>query len=257
MRPARSIDPADYQDVPRPVAAMAKEFADGHVTPRHHHRRAQLIHAIAGTMRVTTQDGAWVVPPLRAVWLPPEQPHEVAMIGAVSMRTLYVEPQAASFMPDRCLVVEVAPLLRELILGAVEEPMVYPLGGRADTIAALILEELRRARELPLRVPLPAEPRLRALCLAMLDDLSQDGTLEDWAGRLGASGRTLARLFLRETGLSFGAWRRQARLAEAVARLTQGSSIAEIAAALGYESPSAFTAMFRRELGESPRRYVG
>jgi len=106
-------------------------------------------------------------------------------------------------------------------------------------------------------VPLPAEPRLRALCLAMLDDLSQDGTLEDWAGRLGASGRTLARLFLRETGLSFGAWRRQARLAEAVARLTQGSSIAEIAAALGYESPSAFTAMFRRELGESPRRYVG
>jgi len=257
MARARSTDPRDYQDVPSPVAAMPKDFADGyHILP-HRHRRAQVVHAIGGTMRLSTAGGTWVVPPRRAVWVPGGIDHEIRMVGPVSMRTLYIEPEAAPFMPrERCVVVEVSPLLRELILAMGEEPVDYPTGGRAEALVALILEELRRATELPLRIPLPADPRLLALCRTMLEDLASDDTLEDWAERIGASGRTLARLFQKETGMSFGAWRQQARLAEALARLAQGRSIAEVSSALGYDSASAFTAMFRRVLGTAPSRYV-
>lgn len=257
MTAARSTDPNDYQDVPSPVAAMPKEFADGHHIRPHRHRRAQVVHAIGGTMRVTTPGGTWVVPPRRAVWVPGGIDHEIRMVGPVSMRTLYIEPEAAPFMPrERCVVVEVSALLRELILAMGEEPVDYPAGGRAEAMVALILEELRRATELPLRIPLPADPRLLGLCRTLLDDLASDDTLEDWAERIGASGRTLARLFQKETGMSFGVWRQQARLAEALARLAQGRSIAEVSAALGYDSASAFTAMFRRVLGTAPSRYV-
>ena len=255
---ARSTDPADYQDVARPVAAMPKEFADGHHIPPHSHRRAQFVHAISGTMRVTTPGGAWVVPPKRAVWIPPETVHEIRMVGDVAMRTLYIEPGAAAGMPDdRCIVVEVSVLLRELILAMIDEPVEYPERGRAGALVALILDELRRAATVPVRVPLPADPRLLSLCRTMLDDLAADRTLEGWAERIGASGRTLARLFRRETGLSFGAWRQQARLAEALSRLSEGQGVATVADALGYDSASAFAAMFRRALGNAPSRYVG
>lgn len=156
MARARSTDPRDYQDVPSPVAAMPKEFADGyHILP-HRHRRAQVVHAIGGTMRLSTLGGTWVVPPRRAVWVPGGVDHEIRMVGPVSMRTLYIEPEAAPFMPrERCVVVEVSALLRELILAMGEEPVDYPAGGRADALVALILEELRRATELPLRIRFP------------------------------------------------------------------------------------------------------
>ncbi len=257
-RARRSTDANDYQDVPSPVAAMPKEFADGHHILPHRHRRAQVVHAIAGTMRLSTETGAWVVPPHRAVWVPGGIEHEIRMAGPVSMRTLYIEPDAAPFMPEvRCLVVEVSPLLRELILAMGEQPLEHRPDRRVDAMIGLILDELRRATELPVRVPLPADPRLLALCRAMLDDLAADDTIEAWAERLSVSGRTLARLFLKETGLSFGAWRQQARLSEGLAALSRGRSVAGGARNLGDESPSAFTAMLRRVLGEAPSRYVG
>ncbi|MBM3531835.1 MAG: AraC family transcriptional regulator [Alphaproteobacteria bacterium] len=253
----RSTDAADYQEVPSPVAAMPKEFADGHHILPHRHRRAQVVHAIGGTMRLATETGAWVVPPRRAVWVPGGIEHEIRMVGPVSMRTLYIEPDAAPFMPStHCVVVEVSALLRELILAMGEQPVDVTPDRRAEAMIGLILDELRRATELPVSIPLPADPRLLGLCHAMLDDLAAGETLEAWAERLSVSGRTLARLFRRETGLSFGAWRQQARLAEAIAALSRGRSIAEVAASLGYGSPSAFTAMFRRVLGEAPSRYV-
>jgi len=253
---ARSTDPADYQRVGRPVAAMAKEFPDGfHIAP-HRHERAQLVFAIAGVMRVATASGAWIVPSLRAVWIPPATEHEIRMLGDVAMRTLYVTPEAAASLPESCAVIEVSRLLRELILGAVAEPVAYRSASRADLIMRLILMELRAADRVPLGVPLPQDKRLLALCRALIDDPASDATLESWAERVGASSRTLVRLFRRETGLSFGLWRQQARLAAAVALLAVGEPVAEVARRLGYDSASAFTAMFRRTLGETPKRYL-
>ena len=253
---AKSTDPQDYQRVPRPVAAMPKEFPDGFVIAPHRHERAQLLYATAGTMRVVAAAGGWVVPPLRALWIPAALVHEIRMCGAVSMRTLYIDPGAAPFLPRVCAVIEVSPLLRELILAAMDEPLDYATDGRAGLVMALLLEELRHVDTAPLRVPMPSDRRLLALCRALLADPDTDTTLEAWADRVHASSRTLSRLFQRETGMSFGAWRQQVRLAEALSRLALGRSVAAVARELGYASPSAFSAMFRRALGATPRAYL-
>ncbi|MGH7122929.1 MAG: AraC family transcriptional regulator [Stellaceae bacterium] len=255
--PERSTNRDDYQRVPRPVAAMAKDFPSGFLIAPHSHPRAQLIYAADGVMRVISPLGAWVVPPFRAVWIPAGIEHEVRMSGPVAMRTLYVDPRAAPPALTACTVIEVAPLLRALILRAVEEPIEYDEHGAAGLVMVLILAELARATAVPLRIPLPSDARLGALCRALLDDPAEGATLDDWAERVGASARTLARLFQRETGMGFTQWRQQVRLAEAVGRLAKGDSVAEIADDLGYSSASAFTAMFRRTLGATPRQYLG
>src|SRR5258706_462401 len=102
----RSTDPDDYQHVPRPVAAMPKEFADGYVIAPHSHARAQLLYAASGTMRVITADGTWMVPTLRGLWIPAATTHEIRMCGPVSMRTLYIDPAAAPWAARRCQVVQ-------------------------------------------------------------------------------------------------------------------------------------------------------
>lgn len=253
---ARSTNREDFQRVARPVAAMAKDFPGGFVIAPHSHPRAQLIYAADGVMRVISPVGAWVVPPLRAVWLQAGIEHEVRMSGPVAMRTLYVDPKAAPPTLASGTVIEVTPLLRALILRAVEEPIEYDEAGAAGLVMALILAELARAISVPLRIPLPSDPRLAALCRALLDFPAAANTLDDWADRVGASARTLARLFQRETGMGFTQWRQQVRLAESLGRLAQGEPVARIAESLGYSSASAFTAMFRRTLGATPRQYL-
>jgi AraC-like DNA-binding protein len=255
--PARSTNRDDYQRVPRPVAAMAKDFPNGFVIAPHSHPRAQLVYAADGVMRVISPLGAWVVPPLRAAWIPAGIEHEVRMGGSVAMRTLYIDPKAAPPALAACTVIEVTPLLRALILRAVEEPIEYDEAGAAGLVMALILKELASATTVPLRIPLPSDPRLATLCRALLDHPAKGHTLDAWAERVGASARTLARLFQRETGMGFTQWRQQVRLAEAVGRLAKGNSVARVAESLGYGSASAFTAMFHRTLGATPRQYLG
>jgi AraC-like DNA-binding protein len=254
---ARSTDPADYQRVPRPVAAMAKEFEDGHHIAPHTHERAQLIFAADGVMTVTTPEGSWVVPPLRAVWMPAGVTHEIHMAGAVAMRTLYVRPDAAGRLPGRARVIAVSTLLRELILRACTLPVLYDEAGPDGRIVALILDEIAALPTLALDLPMPRDPRVRRICQALRADPGATRTLSQWARTAGASSRTLARRFARETGLTFADWRQQARLLAAMARLAAGESITTIAMDLGYDSPSAFSAMFRRTLGTSPSRYLG
>jgi len=251
----RSVNPDDYQTGPQPVLAMAKEFPAGFVIPRHSHPRAQLLYGVRGVMRVTTPVGAWVAPPRRAVWLPGGTPHEVRMASAVAMRTLYVDPGAAGDLPSNCVVVEVSELLRALILEAVSIPLDYPPQGRDALVMALILTELRLIEAMPLHLPTPTDPRLIRLCAALAERPDDDSTLEIWGERVGASARTLNRLFLKETGGSFAIWRAQARLVAALELLAEGEPVARVAAKLGYASASAFTAMFRRALGATPARY--
>lgn len=254
---ARSTDRNDYQDLPRSVGAMAKDFADGFFIPPHAHKRSQIIYASSGVMRVQTPQGAWVVPPHRAVWVPAGVVHDVRMAGAVAMRTLYIVPDVVRTLPDECCVVAVTPLLRELILRAVELPLLYDESGAEGRLMALILDELRVLPVLPLNLPMPTDPRLLRICRAILDGPGDTRTLGAWGRQVGASGRTLARGFVRETGMTFGRWRQQARLLEALTRLAHSQSVTTIALDLGYDSPSAFTSMFRRALGRTPSAYFG
>jgi AraC-like DNA-binding protein/quercetin dioxygenase-like cupin family protein len=250
--PPRSTDPSDYQRVPRPVAMMSKHFADGAEIAPHRHIRDQLVFAVRGTMRVRTDREAWIVPPHRAVYIPGGVTHAINIRGELEMRTLYLAPTAALDLPRTPTVVEVSDLLRSLILALSEEPILYDEGARGGALATLILSEITAARRLPLGLPLTRDPRLARICTAILADPAERLTLEGWAEHAGASPRTLARLFSRETGMSFGAWRRKVRLQSAIEQIVSGEQIDQVAARTGYRSASAFTAAFRRALGVVP-----
>jgi AraC-like DNA-binding protein len=251
----RSTKSADYQDVPRPVAVMADELRSGFVEARHSHRRGQLLYARAGVMSVLTERGGFVVPPLRALWLPSGTQHEVRYRGQVSLRTLYVEPQACVNLPNQCRVIEISDFLRALILEASNLPIEYDVDGREGRIMALLLDEITAMPVVPLHAPMPADERLARICRAIFKNPAQDDNLEDWARIAGMSRCTLARLFRRETGMSFAAWRQQVRLLEALSRLASGHSVTNVALDVGYQSPSAFTALFHRTFGTTPSRY--
>jgi len=253
--PTRSTDPDDYQDVPRPVAAMPKDFPAGFTIAPHRHKRSQLTFFVAGVMTVTTEAGMWVVPPQRAVWIPGGTEHSLRMVSPVAMRALYIDPQTAPHLPRTACVIDVSRLLRELILEAMNFPILYDEAGREGRIIALILDEIRALPALPLHLPSPQDGRLVRLCDRLAADLASERSLAAWSQVAGISPRNLDRLFRRETGMSFGAWRRQARLLAALSRLAGGEPVTTIALDLGYDSPAAFTAMFRRHLGVAPSRY--
>jgi AraC-like DNA-binding protein len=235
-----------------PVSAYPRDYLDGSHQPLHLHREAQLLYAVNGVMRVVTAQGAWVLPPSRAVWIPPEVAHEIFMSGDVQMRSLFIAPELSPASLQHCCVLAVTPLLRELILRAVQGPP------HADNplIQQLMLEELAGLEYLPLHIPMPGDRRLQNICLALLRTPDHPNTLEDWAQQVGASSRTLARLFQLQLKMNFNAWRQQLRLMEALPRLLAGDSVQSVARDLGYGSARAFSAMFRRLLGDNPREYL-
>lgn len=252
----RSTRGADYQDVPRPVAALSDEYAPGHHDPRHSHVRAQLVYASVGVMLVTTDHASFVVPPQRAVWVPGGVEHEAYTRGHVSVRTLYVAEDACAGLPTTCCVIEVSDLLRELIIEATKLPVEYDVQGRDGKIVDLILAEITSMHTAPLHVPMPRNERLVRVCMAILRDPAQSDALDDWAHAAGMGRRTFTRLFRRETGVSFATWRQNVRLMEALSRLAMGQSVTAVAFDVGYSSSSAFTAMFRRTFGVAPTRYM-
>jgi AraC-like DNA-binding protein/quercetin dioxygenase-like cupin family protein len=245
----------DIEDVPRSVVARATAYPGGSVIPPHRHRRAQLVYASEGVMTVTTEKGLWVVPPQRAVWVPALMEHHIRATGQLSMRSLYIKPDAAADLPTDCCVVAVPPLLRELILYAVTRPPLYEPDSPDERIMLVILDQIRSLPVAPLHLPIPADRRLRAIATAMTGDPGDARTLADWARTVGASSRTLARLFLAETGMSFRHWRQQVRLLEALRRLASREPVTTVALDLGYDSPSAFISMFKRALGLTPGQY--
>ncbi|WP_447593028.1 AraC family transcriptional regulator [Aquipseudomonas campi] len=235
-------------------AAVGIDYVDGHHIEPHRHRQAQFLYAASGLMRLVTAQGAWVIPPTRAVWIAPDLEHEIFISGTVRMRTLFIPQEACPTGLSGCCVLAVTPLLRELILRAIEQQ-----GGTAPSAALiqqLILSEIAALERLPLYLPMPADRRLLAICVTLLQSPEHTFTLEDWGQRVGASSRTLARLFRQELDMSFQEWRQQLRLTEALPRLIAGENVQSIAQSLGYASPRAFSAMFRRLLGENPREYV-
>jgi len=254
--PERSSDHRDYQRVPRVVTAMARDEQHGVTVKPHSHERAQLLYATAGLMRVNTDLGVWILPPRRALFIPPGVVHYWTSMSKVTMRTIYIEPSAAASYGNTCRLIEVSALLRQLILALLEEPIEYPIPGRGEHLAMLILSELAAAETVPIAIPWPRDRRLVAVCDAIAADPGSARTIEDHAADVGASARTLIRLFPQETGLHYRQWVQQVHLAEAFGRLAQGHSVGAIAAALGYASPSAFTAMFRRILGKTPQHYL-
>ncbi len=173
---------------------------------------------------------------------------------AIAIRSIYVDPAWSGDLPTDCCVIAVSPLLRELILRAVKIGNNYPPLGPERRLMEVIVDELRQMQRHPASAHVQ-DPKVRKVIDALVERPADSGKIEDWAKRVGTSARTLSRLFVKETGMSFGAWRRRLRLMEAIELLGQGESVTRVAFELGYQSSSAFAAMFRSELGVSPKCY--
>jgi AraC-like DNA-binding protein len=235
---------------------FAHDYPAGSLQHCHRHDVPQLLHAARGVMRVTTPDGYWIIPPNRGVWIPALLPHGIRMEGPVSMRTLYVEAACAPAQAKECAVVAIPVLLQRLLEEqAISDPRdALPHGTRHRAMEELTLIEIARLETLALSVRMPRDQRLLKLCSALLEHPEDTRSLDQLADRIGASSRTLRRLFQEELGMSFAVWRQQARLMEAYARLAEGQAVGRIAADLGYAAPSAFIAMFKRATGHPPTR---
>lgn len=234
---------------------MSAGYASGHTIHDHSHDWDQLIYASRGVMTVHTPDGSWVVPPQRAVWVPGGVTHRIETSGAVAMRSLYLVPGLARAGPKRCAVVSVAPLLRELILHAVRLRVLERGVPAHRRLVGVILDQIATLPAMPLQLPLPSDRRALGVARMLQQDPSDSRSLGTLARGAGASKRTLERLFVRETDLSFAHWRQQMRLLHAVRLLAEGRPVTAVALDVGYESPSAFIAMFKAALGCTPGRY--
>lgn len=244
--PDRAPSPA------RPVRIVARDLRASELLAAHSHPWGQLTITLDGVVRVTVGNSSWIVPPQRAIWIPPDVQHEVSTLEKARLRALYVDASLSPFHGDQCEVLEVSPLLRELVVALVQAHAGTP---RESMIGMLILDELPHLGTLPIRVALPEDKRLKMLCEALIAEPASPLTLEEWAGRVGASARTLARLFERELGMNFVQWRQQVRLAHAAPMLARGMPLSRVATELGYTSQSAFSAMFRKTFGKSPSAF--
>jgi AraC-like DNA-binding protein len=245
----------DYQGLPRPIGVLGKSYPSGADIPLHHHRRGQLLYAISGLMRVATGRTVFVLPPNRALWLPPGEPHALQILDRAEMRNLYIEPDVRLFADPTPKILAMTPLVRALILRLLEEPPLYDEAGPPGMVAALLLAEIPRLAEVPLSAALPSDPRLRHLTDAILASPSVDWPLERAAEVAALSPRTLERHIQSDIGMSYGRWRQQLLMLEAVALLESNISIPETSRRLGYGNPSAFTAAFKRSFGKSPSRF--
>lgn len=237
------------------IRTLAVECGTGAFNRRHAHPWGQLIYAASGVMTVWTEAGSWAVPPQRAVWVPPRVLHATRFSGACSLRTLYARPDAPGERPAGCTVVVVSPLMRELILRAVEIGMLDEREPAHAALAMLVLEEVRRGEVSSFDLPAPASAAAARAAGLVTDGSFAQASAAELARAVGLSVRTLERRFLEETGLSFGRWRRQARLQQALRDLALGRPIKTVAADAGYAGASAFTAAFREAFGVTPARY--
>jgi len=248
-------NPDDVDQVARPIVAVANEFPPAFELDWHQHRRGQLLYAATGVVVVSTAEGAWIAPPERAVWTPGGCPHSTHMVGATSTRSVLIEPDSAGSLGPRSKVIAVSPLLRDLLVAACDIPSEYDPASRDGLVMALLLAELPRAPIVPLAVPFPKSTELARKCQAFLERPQPHDTIDAWCDALGMGRRAFTRIFRRETGISFGAWRQQACLLVALPRLAAGERVTTVALDLGYDSPAAFSTMFRRLVGTTPSIY--
>ena len=246
----RDIDEGEWA-----VISSATDYPESWVIPDHSHEKHQLLYATEGVMVVHSAQNQWTVPPNRGFWMPSGHVHSLRCVGALKMRSVFVRPASFPNLPSETKAVSISPLLSELIKASVSLKPPYAEDSRDARIMHLILDELANLPALPLSLPQPADPRLSQICLALQNEPGDASTVAHWSARLGLDQTTIQRLFRKETGMTFGQWRQQARLLLALERIAVGEKIIDVAIELGYESPSAFTSMFKKQFGKTPSQF--
>ncbi|OIO04605.1 MAG: AraC family transcriptional regulator [Desulfovibrionaceae bacterium CG1_02_65_16] len=239
--------------LPRPVFPRVEALPTPSWVRSHSHGWVQLSYATRGVLGVRTRFGSYLAPPQRAIWVPPGVKHSVVSTERTQMRSLYIDPAAVPFVGERCRVLSVTPLARELIRGVTRLPELYDESGPEGRLVAVLLDQLAALEEVRFSLPLPLDERLARVGAELEARPDDQRTLTELARDAGLSARTLTRLFERDTGLSFRAWRRRLRLLKSLDGLDAGDSVTKVALDCGYNSTSAFIAAFRREFGVTPR----
>jgi AraC-like DNA-binding protein/quercetin dioxygenase-like cupin family protein len=249
---SRAGQDADGEDTGAAVFVATFPMPAGTRFDWHTHEDHQLAWAASGVLTVLTGevDGStWVLPPTRALWIPAGLPHETASDGRATMRSLYIRPGRSPVSWTDPTPVAASPLLAELI-GYLGEPSL-PAGHRAHA-EVLLADLLTPVPVTTIGVRLPSVPTARRVAEALRADPADRRTLREWGRAVGASERTLARAFAAEAGVPFGRWRTLLRLQAALSMLAAGDPVSRVAGRVGYDTPSAFVAAFRRETGQTP-----
>jgi len=246
-------------DALRPLRAKEHFLKADTLVDLHKHPWPQLTFSTRGVIRLSTEDGSYIVPPSRALWVPADMAHSVTLIEDAELRTVYLHSWLGPAW-EKCEVLEISPLLRALMLALDTTPDGLPpadphAAQRERWIAPLLVDELERATQIRIDVPLPSDKRLRLLCEALLRNPANRATLAERAEAIGASERTVARLFRDQLGMSWQQWRQQAVLAHALPLLARGMAVSQVASASGYATDSAFCAMFKAATGQSPTAF--
>lgn len=249
------VDPA------RPVLTQGREIAVGRMIREHSHPRGQLLWAMTGLVKVASHACVWVVPPSHAVWIPGGMPHRFTTETDAEMLNLYVDPsrelrKGKGPKGQGCAVLELTPLLRELILRLAQRLQDDVDDPRVARLAEVVLDELESLPEARLSLPGGQDPRLVRMTQHLTANPADMRPLADLAREVGVTPRTLERLFRNETGLPFRQWRIRLRLLAAIDALNRGESSTTIAFSLGWSSPSAFVAAFRAQFGTTPQRFL-
>jgi len=261
--PANSVGPLTPHlyapDAVRPLRAKEHFLTADTLVELHQHPWPQLTFSTRGVIRLSTQDGSYIVPPSRALWVPANMPHSITLIEDAELRTVYLHAWIAPSW-DKCEVLEISPLLRALMLALDTTPDGRPPADghapqRERMIAPLLIDELGRATQIRIDVPLPADKRLRQLCETLLRNPAGRATLAERAAAIGASERTVARLFRDQLGMGWQQWRQHAVMAHALPLLARGMPVSQVASASGYATDSAFCAMFKAATGRSPTTF--
>lgn len=242
----------DRQRAGAPSAIVIGSFLlDRTAIETHHHDTHQLAWASRGVLTMGVDDRLWVLPRSRALWISAGVPHDVRSSADTNMVSLYLDPESCPLSFEEPTVIDCSGLLGHLIDHLASDLASEPRC-RAEAVVFDLVSTLPVAS---LHVPLPVDERASRVAEALLADPSDPRTLSDWGRHVGASGRTLARTFARDTGMTFTTWRTTARIAASLPLLGSGRSISVVAATVGYATPSAFVAAFRRVTGTTPGDY--
>jgi AraC-like DNA-binding protein len=235
------------ENAPRRLVVMVMDIARSTKTGVHSHARGQLLYAQGGLMVVSAEDGTWAVPANHALLIAPELPHKVAWHGCTQTCTAYIDRAAFGLAaPETCRIIQLSPLLDASLRALAEEPTLYDLEGRAAHLEAIMLDEIERAPETMLALPLPTSRGLRKLCRSLIETPSIGLDIDEWANVVGVSRSTLTRNFRVQTGMSFAEWRRRVRMLHALTQQAEGVPLSVAAKTAGYRSANALRDMMRR-----------
>lgn len=244
------------EETPRRVIAYVLDLQRGGGRPPHQHERAQLLAVTSGSIAVMAEGATFVAPPDRGIWVPAHTLHETRHLASTRLRTLYIDPAACCALPSRTTVVQISPLMRELLTAIASRPRCYDEDGADGRLIDVLLDQVASSQALPLNLPMPASANLQQLAMNLLDRPAEPFDLRIICRTLGLSARTLQRQFKSETGLSLRSFKRQAKLIKALELLSAGTTVSRISDLLGFGEPSAFIAMFREAYGVTPGRYL-